>query len=121
MENIKAGYMVCVTTWENDADNYKTKVLSGLTKPQAIAVKKFCKFFTSDERNNYTFGNEETVDYEFIKETMDPTDIVLLSQIGSLEGLHSKLIGQWADGYYSRVYESIRFFYFPEDVIEIKL
>ena len=121
MENIKAGYMVCVTTWENDADNYKTKIRSGLTKAQALAVEKFCRFFISNERNNCTFGNKETVDYEVIKETMDPDDIVLLSQIGSLEGLHSRLIGQWADGYYSRVFESIKFFYFPEDVNEVKL
>lgn len=43
---IKAGYRVTITSWENDADNYNTKIIEGLTLDQAKFYVDFAKLFT---------------------------------------------------------------------------
>lgn len=43
---IPAGYRVTITSWENDGDNYNTKILEGLTVQQAKFYVDFAKLFT---------------------------------------------------------------------------
>lgn len=59
MDNIiKAGYRITVTSWENDADNYNTKILEGLTLEDAKFTVDFIKLFTSqNSRPNPGIGN----------------------------------------------------------------
>lgn len=48
---IPAGYRVTVESWENDADNYKTSVMEGLTKGEVVFLVDFAKLFYS--QNNW--------------------------------------------------------------------
>jgi hypothetical protein len=56
---IPAGYRVTIESWENDADNYKTKVVEGLNESSVKFIIDFVKLFYS--KNNYHgpkgFGN----------------------------------------------------------------
>lgn len=63
MANIEPGYMLKITTWENDADNYNTLTKTGLTKEDTIFYIKVAKLFIScnnrDAKENYAFGNSD--------------------------------------------------------------
>ena len=48
---IPSGYRVTITSWENDADNYKTEFMEGLQKPSVEFLIDFAKLFYS--QNNY--------------------------------------------------------------------
>ena len=55
---IPAGYRVSVTSWENDADNYKTNVFEGLTKERVEFLAELLPHFYSGSNNRgKTFGN----------------------------------------------------------------
>lgn len=45
MKEIPAGCQVMITSWENDADCYNTKVLSGLTEDTARFCVEFSQLF----------------------------------------------------------------------------
>lgn len=48
---IPAGYRITVESWENDADNYKTKIMEGLQKASVEFLVDFVELFHS--QNNY--------------------------------------------------------------------
>lgn len=56
---IPKGYRITVESWENDADNYKTKIMEGFEKSSVEFITEFVKLFYS--KNNYRgpkgFGN----------------------------------------------------------------
>lgn len=56
---IPAGYRLTIESWENDADNYKTKVMEGLQKPSVEFLIDFAKLFYSNNarRRPKGFGN----------------------------------------------------------------
>lgn len=55
---IPAGYRLTITSWENDADHYKTKVLEGVTKEEAAFLVEFCQLYSSqNEPYSYGIGN----------------------------------------------------------------
>ena len=47
MPNIQAGYLLKLTSWENDGDHYRTIDLSGLTKGEVTYAIKLAKLFRS--------------------------------------------------------------------------
>lgn len=49
------GYLIRVTSWENDADNYKTSEIQAETEQEARAVVEFCALFSNANPN--TIGN----------------------------------------------------------------
>jgi hypothetical protein len=53
MDNIPSGYSLHITSWENDADNYKTKIVSGLTKEDV----QFYLHFLNHFEMNKPYGN----------------------------------------------------------------
>lgn len=53
---IPAGYAITVLSWENDADYYATKTISGLTEKQAHIVADFAQLFRSSYRFNTKRG-----------------------------------------------------------------
>lgn len=55
--NIKPGFLLKVTTWENDGDNYNTVDLDGLTETEVRFYLHLCKKFDSYAVD--TFGNED--------------------------------------------------------------
>lgn len=77
---LKQGYLLEVTTWENDGDYYQTKQLSGLTKNQVTFLVTLMEYFKlgTNTPSRYAFGNsglKDTPDsgasyYQFI-EAMD--------------------------------------------------
>jgi hypothetical protein len=126
MPYLKAGITVAVTTWENDADNYVTKTLSGMSKECAIAVHNFCKLFVS--KNGWKekgFGNFDTsdLDYDEVSIKLTATDLLLIEAElnSSVEDLFDNLIGTWCDGEYVRVFDNIKFLDVPTDIEEIEL
>jgi hypothetical protein len=55
---IPAGYRVTVTSWENDADNYKDTIHEGLSKERVEYILELCNLFKSGSNNGgKTFGN----------------------------------------------------------------
>ena len=55
---IPAGYRVTITSWENDADNYKDSIHEGLSKERVEYILELCKLFKSGSNNGgKTFGN----------------------------------------------------------------
>lgn len=59
IEKFKPGICIVVTTWENDADNYATDYLYGLTEQEAIAIKKALTPFDWKNKNSgYYLGNK---------------------------------------------------------------
>lgn len=66
---IPAGYRIVVTSWENDADNYNTGIIEGLTRPEAKFVAEFVMLFSSqnDHRNRGIGNMYEPTDAELAK------------------------------------------------------
>lgn len=54
---IKAGYRIHVTTWENDADNYRTESMDGLTEGNVKFIVELVKLFKDKCNNKGFFGN----------------------------------------------------------------
>lgn len=46
-QTIKAGYMIKVSAWENDADDYSHNVISGLTKKEVEFYQEWLTGYTS--------------------------------------------------------------------------
>jgi hypothetical protein len=59
MNNIPSGYQLHITSWENDADNYKTKIISGLTKDDVQFYLHFLSLFEMDK----PYGNGSVIEY----------------------------------------------------------
>jgi hypothetical protein len=47
VSNLKPGYLLKITTWENDGDNYNTKELHGLSEMETNFVIDVCELFYS--------------------------------------------------------------------------
>jgi hypothetical protein len=54
---IPAGYRLTVVTWENDADNYKTVTLEGLSESRVKFLVDLAKLFKSRNRVAGCIGN----------------------------------------------------------------
>lgn len=71
---IPTGYQVHITTWENDADNYQTKIISGLTEWDVRFYLAMANRFKSGSNNGMkTLGNhghDTSVLIEEVKELL---------------------------------------------------
>jgi hypothetical protein len=71
MSNLPAGYQLHITTWENDADNYHTQVMSGLSKEDVAFYVELAKGFRSkNSRPKGGLGNQQ-VDADTLVEYID--------------------------------------------------
>jgi len=52
-----AGYLIRVTSWENDGDNYNTKEIQVDTEQEARDIVTFCDMFGSSSSNEHDIGN----------------------------------------------------------------
>jgi hypothetical protein len=120
MDNIPSGYQLHITSWENDADNYKTKILSGLTKED---VQFYLHFLNHFEMNKH-YGNKDIGDYPDAEkiaitnayEKCRPTSPQLLEDVeNSIEHWKTSnfscewvddTIGIWNEGGNYRVFDS---------------
>ena len=123
--SIQRGYRVTVTTWENDADNYNTKTVDGLTESATKFVVKLCKLHQSRRREG-CFGN-----------LYDPTDNQIRLYNEALQKLvdehegdlpveyctdsdgvqeYASELGFSSEEFFTRVFDKIKIEYFPESI-----
>lgn len=60
MSTIEAGYRVTITSWENDADNYRTVIRGGFAAPQMAFLVELLKHMESNSNGGFEqeqFGN----------------------------------------------------------------
>lgn len=135
METIKAGIKLEITSWENDADNYNTKSITGLTEDEAKFYIEFAKLFESrnQQGDKEHFGNTSdlTVDRELALNKL-VCDLVKKYPLASrvwdgygynesfIHDLSADILGccEWLT---FRVYDSYRAYVIPMDITEIDL
>lgn len=139
----KAGYVIKVTSWENDADNYKTEEMWMEKREAAKALVTFFKLFTSKNSRiikgigNITRDNEWEKAKETILEMLEanptffddihhdfidwdvPTDdegkIEFLMEIAYDIGLGA------SEYYYTRVLDKLEVLHFTDDVYALDM
>jgi hypothetical protein len=122
---IPKGYRLTVKTWENDADNYRTETISGLSENDVKFFTKLCKLFEDDQLNNLYEPSDEELEYfdlklnEFIEENKDivPNDFIG-DEIANFDDLHDTLfeMGICAEEFFTRVIESYKVEFIPEEI-----
>jgi hypothetical protein len=141
---IPKGLQLQVTSCENDADNYKTKILSGLSEDEVRFYVELAKLFRSrNGRHDDTCYGNTTYDHRYkinwsdliakVKAIAEKhrTGFVLI--IGDqfdfdetstdewqdfIHELACKLLGSSED-FMFRVFETFKVYHFPEDVTEV--
>lgn len=127
----KKGFLIRVTSWENDADNYKTKEVNVDTEERAKQVVKFCWLFGSRRlRGDRGIGN---IHGDYHADEVDGAQKVLIQFYHDNPNFFDEIpedpdyIGDWmidfaydlglsGGEYYTRVCEKVEVFYFDQDV-----
>lgn len=134
---IKKGYRLTVKSWENDADNPRTKIVEGYTLPQVKLMVELVKLHKSKSNNSGCYGNMyEPDDHEIAKyvkamkivfdkhpkeawpEGMedafdDPDEDI---QADAIHELMAELFG-YSEYYFTRVYDGHIVEFIPEDIL----
>ncbi|HET8687113.1 MAG TPA: hypothetical protein VFM18_10690 [Methanosarcina sp.] len=134
---IQKGYWVKITSWENDADNYQTKELMGLSEEKVKCLVGFCKLHCSKNAwgtekgfgNMYDPGDHDVEKYlDAVRELIatDPENYRSLFWIKSIEDEEECLddiicefsydIGLHSGEFYTRVFSNIEILYVPDDI-----
>ena len=117
------GYRITVTSWENDADNYNTKIISGLSLEDAKFTVDFIKLFKSQNDIPAGIGN-----------MYDPNPIEISEAHQAVAEVFNKhewpahfTFEDWHDvaydlglsrgEFFTRVMESFVVEYIPEDIV----
>jgi hypothetical protein len=129
-ERLKKGYWAKVTTWENDADNYQTNELIGLSEESVKFLMKLCERHRSTHYNEGGFGNmydpssEETKKYwNAIHEMLiaDPAgyDLFEIDEFDEdhiCDFMHDLGLHGSSDDFFTRVFDDIKIVYVPQDI-----
>lgn len=132
-ENIPAGYQLHVTTWENDADNYSTQIINGLTEEDVHFLLSLARNFKSRNDTKPGLGNDEVdtdVLTSLIRDALEANpDISSAVRADWIEGIASgdiayelfidRLLGSPGEGYggyFCRVFDDYEVFYFKTEV-----
>jgi hypothetical protein len=73
-EPIPPGYQLHVVSWENDADAYGTKIISGLTKEDVEFLLSIVKRFESHSWHRGGLGNQGNSNSTLVKVIMQARD-----------------------------------------------
>jgi|SRR5579859_5972 len=120
---IPKGYRLTVVSWENDGDNYNTKIKSGLTKEYALFFVDLCKAVDHDSEiaNLYEPSDEEVGDaHRVLRDVMikhrKADENEPLDEVGdsAMEYLYD--LGLCHGEFFTRVCESFKVELVPEDV-----
>lgn len=69
---IPKGYVVEIESWENDADDFRTEMLTGLSLNDVMFLKVLLPQFNSkNARNNNGYGNSDISEYEIMQALYD--------------------------------------------------
>lgn len=138
--SIPAGYQLQSTTWENDGDNYKTQILSGLRVEDVWFYLELAKPFSRQGK----FGNENIEAADLIPIVQralakhpDISTVVRENWLPDpevesadeyfddlMDNLREDLLGGPDESYdsnFCRVFEGFKVFYFPVDIKEVTL
>jgi len=131
-ENRPAGYMLEITSWENDADNYKTVPIYGLELDDVKFLVKFFSHFKSCSRNPDNFGNSDVNEetnariMQVFKETFiecPPSSYDIFADFKEtideeydIQDIVYDIIGTWYEGEMYRVADSFNVFYVPAEI-----
>lgn len=141
MSNIPAGYQIQVTSWENDGDNYNTKILSGLSKELAKFYSDFCKLFTKSHHepggiagNAYKKSDVKWDSlFEKFKEIVggfpgcfaemgwEKVDLENESELRNAIGEIAYELMGGSEYFYFRKVETIEVFYIPQEIEQVTL
>lgn len=136
---IKAGFRLEVETWENDADNYRTEVLDGLTEAEVKFYVEVAKaHYSRHDPSMKGFGNmyepdkEEKEKYTDAMRAIFRKHVVILSNIWDdfepgwideksfldmVHGVNYDLGLSGSEYYFTRVTDSIKVSYTPVEII----
>ena len=129
---LSKGFLVEVESWENDADNYKTKSMTFNNKEKALAVAKMCsELFKSCNNGDGGIGNmmddEYDEAYSVIREYLysnpdvakgigiNDDDIEKDKAIDIVMDYNYELMGV-SEWYYSRVFDNLVVYEIEDDV-----
>lgn len=134
----KAGYLIRITSWENDGDNYNTKEIQVATDKEARAVTEFAWLFKSQNRRGDSgIGNMYEPDdaersqvlaaFQKIYEKHPGVFDLDLSTVEDEEEKADYILDYFIDyaydlglscgEFYTRVCEKVEVLYFPQDVV----
>lgn len=141
MNNIPAGYQLHIISWENDADNYRTKVISGLEYADVNFYLHFLRHFHfsySKEKIGVGFGNTnkstypdaEKIAIESAWECYPPSSQKLIEDVkSSIEHWNNypnqscdwvyETIGTWYGSDIYRVFDDFSVYYVPTEILDI--
>ncbi len=126
---IPQGYIIEITTWENDGDNYKTEKLNGLSKEKCLFYKNIAEAFYRTNSSKHGFGNKECgsgIREKFI-ELFGEKYKELYCQDEVKEDIEENLgywisdcfydvIGTWNDDDYWRVVDNYKIYFVPKAI-----
>jgi len=123
---IPSGYRISITTWENDGDNYNTKVVYGLNKDFASFIVEFCRLFEhSHNVNDNYFGNiyepndyERKTLYKAIQTIIDKYESFPEDYCNNPEGVleYAYDLGITSDEFFTRVVKDIKVEFIADEI-----
>lgn len=116
-DKLKKGYIVSITTWENDGDNYNTVIKHYNTKEEIDAIVKLAELFdrSSEISNMYDPNEDEEQSYN------DAINLFVSEHpsIGTPDAVRDLMydLGLCSNEFFTRVTEKIEVIHIKEDVI----
>lgn len=122
MENIKAGWALYITTWENDYDHVTSVLWSGYSEADKNFLSDFLKYFRSKGSNyncfgNATWGSQERKRFSSVFEELQLLHVQSSFSTKNFSDIVSDYIGWSENGDYIRCIESVEVQYFEEPVV----
>lgn len=117
---IPAGYRLTIISWENDADNYDTVILEGLTEEQCAFNVDLCKILTQDWPSLNKLNNVYDPDDAEIKHVDDAINLIIKKHnqeetTDPIAYLYD--LGLSKGEYYTRVCDSFKVEHIESDII----
>lgn len=107
---IPQGYILEITTWENDGDAYRTERMEGLTEIEVKLYLAICRGFDCDGFGNDDRSFEDGPIQKFLEETYKAFGLPCNYDIVY------DLIGSWADGQFYRVFDHANLYFTPAPI-----
>jgi hypothetical protein len=126
--NIPAGYQLHVTSWENDADNYKTEIVSGLTSEDVKYLLALLKNFgRKGKHGNENVGADVllsifTKTMEKHPDTSDECEKFCPLDEREVHSVIEELLSAPSEGYdgdFVRYFESFEVYFVPHEIIDV--
>jgi hypothetical protein len=136
MADVPAGYILKITTWENDGDNYKTSEITGLSKEDVPLYLHLVSLFKSRHGGSPKgIGNSSVLSSENLAEKIfdhfESASLPLPSALRKgedetdnefryrLDEEIFELIGVWMEGEYYRVFERAKIFFVKSPIQDV--